>query len=111
MEYTVEEVKHLREVHADDQNVMWAINHSGLEVPAGTGRERSLPEDNLIIPDLKLSGVVILINNGDEPNCEMVASIDGLGPAGRNTWLVSFLTTKDVYQKEELIAQYIRPSS
>jgi len=107
MEYTPAEVQHLREVHANDPNVMWAITHSCLELPAGLARERNLPDGNLIIPDLKASGIVILINDGNVPNCRMVASIDSIGPAGRNSWVVSFHTTRDVYQKEELIAQYI----
>lgn len=107
MEYTQREVSKLREVHALDQNIMWALDHSLVELPPMSPREHGMPPNAVIIPDLRWSGSVLMINNGNQPNCKLVAEICAKGPHGRYFWKVSFQTLRDVYGKEELIAQYI----
>lgn len=107
LEYTKQEVELLKEKYADDKNIMWALEHSTVEIPPRLQCEKHLPKDNLIVPDLKFSGTVILINNGSLPNCVMLAEWFRKSSCGRWFWAVRFKTTKDVRQGEELIDQYI----
>ena len=107
LEYTKEEEAKLSETCSEDKNVMWVLKHSTVQIPPRLRCERHLPNDNVIIPDLKHSGLVILINNGSNPNCEMLAEWHQKTKVGRWVWAVYFKTTRDVYQGEELISEYV----
>ena len=74
-EYTDEEIDTMKKENENDRNVMWAIEHSLVEVSTRSKRHRK-EVMNRIVPDMKASGWVILINdNPGLPNCRMVSSI------------------------------------
>lgn len=106
LEYTEAEVERMKTVHSGDMNIQWALQHSSVSPPPDHLPKNSKGTEWLIIPDLRVSGLVILINHGEDPNCKMFAEELGTGPAGRSWWKVSYQITKDVYQDMELTASY-----
>ena len=100
-EYTEEEIDTMKKEYENDRNVMWAIEHSLVEVSTRSKRHRK-EVMNRIVPDMKASGWVILINdNPGLPNCRMVSSIIGQ-KMDRARWRVDFMTIKDVKAREYL---------
>lgn len=106
LEYNEAEFERMKIVHSEDMNIQWALQHSPVSPPPDSTSRKSRRTKRYIIPDLRVSGIVILINHGDEPNCKLFAEEVGTGPAGRSWWKVSYKITKDVHQDQELIASY-----
>lgn len=106
LEYNEAEFQRMKIVHLQDKNIQWALQHSPVSPPPDNSNRVSRQAKRYIIPDLRVSGIVILINHGDDPNCKLFAEEVGTGPAGRCWWKVSYKITKDVYQDQELIASY-----
>eukprot|EP00963_Diacronema_lutheri_P012925 scaffold2110_cov333-Pavlova_lutheri.AAC.1 len=105
LEYTQKEVSHFKQKYNEDKNIMWALEHSLVELPPMTPREHSMPHNAVIVPDLRWSGAVIMINNSDQPNCRLFVDIAMKGPKGRYFWKIYFQTTKDVPKEVELTAK------
>lgn len=104
-EYTDEEIDTMKKEYENDKNVIWAIEHSHVEVsPRSESHRKEVM--NCIVPDMKASGWVILINDSPElPSCRMVSSIIGQ-TMDRARWRVDFMTIKDVMARGYL--QYYR---
>ena len=104
-EYTDEEIDTMKKEYEKDRNVMWAIEHSLVEVSPRSERHRR-EVMNCIVPDMKASGWVILINDSpEEPNCRMVSSVIGQ-KMNRARWRVDFMTIRDVKAGEYLQVHY-----